>query len=119
MKFDRKKTEIDATGKPVGRLASEIATLLIGKHRPDYMPNMDMGDFVRVTNASQMKITGKNKMKQKVYYRHSMYARGLKQETLQKVWASDPSEVLRRSVSRMLPKNTLRNERMKRLTIKN
>jgi large subunit ribosomal protein L13 len=115
----RKSSKIDATGKSVGRLASEVATLLIGKHRVDYMPNMDMGNFVRVENAAQMKVTGKNKMKQKTYYRHSGYAGGLKEETLQSLWAKNPSEVLRRSVSRMIPKNKLRNERMKRLTIKN
>lgn len=119
MTFKRNNSELDATGKPVGRLASEIASLLIGKHRPDYMPNMDMGDSVQVMNASQMKITGKNKMVQKKYYGHTMYPGGLKEESMKKVWDRDPSEVLRRSVSRMLPKNKLRNERMKRLSITN
>ncbi len=118
-KIDRKRTEIDATGKVVGRLASEIATLLIGKHRPDYTPNFDQGDFVEVVNAAKMKLTGKNKLEQKKYYHHTRYTNGLKTEQLKAIWAKDPGEVLRRSVSRMLPKNKLRNERMKRLTIKN
>lgn len=115
----RKKLEVDATGKRPGRLATEIATVLIGKDRPDYLPNLDMGGFVRVTNASKMEFTGKNKMDQKLYQHHTGYASGLRTMKLKTLWAKDASEVLRRSVSRMLPKNKLRNERMKRLTIKN
>lgn len=118
-KIERLTTEIDASGKPMGRLASEVANRLIGKHRVDYAPNLDIGDVVKVSNASKMTLSGKNKMIQKKYYSHSGYAGGLKEVTLKRVWEKDPSEVLRRSVSRMLPKNRLRNERMKRLTVTN
>ncbi len=109
---------LDAQGKAPGRIATEIARLLIGKHKPSYMPNLDMGDHVQVTNASKMVITGK-KMDHKMYYQHSGYAGGLKETPMKKVWEKDPAEVLRRAVSRMLPKNKLRNERMKRLNVSN
>ncbi|NQV11796.1 50S ribosomal protein L13 [Candidatus Uhrbacteria bacterium] len=109
--------QFDATGKAPGRLAAEISTVLQGKDRPDYKPNMDMGGFVSVENAVEMKITG-NKMDDKIYYRHSGHPGGLKQETMKRVWDKDPTEVLRRAVLRMLPKNRLRTERMKRLMIK-
>ena len=109
---------IDAEGKAPGRLATEIAQLLIGKHKPDYMPNLDMGDHVQVTNAAKMTFTGK-KLDHKTYYRHSGYAGGLKETPMQKVWEKNPAEVLERAVSRMLPKNKLRNERMKRLNVTN
>jgi len=82
------------------------------------MPNIDMGDFVTIENASKIKTTEK-KLTQKKYYRHSGYAQGLKTETMKEVFEKNPSEVIRRSISRMLPKNKLRNERMKRLTVKN
>lgn len=108
---------IDATGKAPGRLAAEISNLLQGKNRTDYVPHWDMGDAVEVENIAKMKITG-NKMTDKIYYRHSGYPGGLKQEKLKDVFAKDPGEVLRRAVLRMLPKNRLRNDRMKRLTIK-
>ena len=114
----RENYTIDASGKAPGRIATQIAQILIGKTKPDYQPNIDSGGFVEVTNASKMIITGK-KMDQKKYYRHSGYAGGLKEELMKKVWQRDPSEILRRSVSRMLPKNKLRNERMKRLVVKN
>lgn len=109
---------INAEGRAPGRIASEVAQILIGKHKAAYQPNMDMGDHVQVVNASKMQFTGK-KIEQKTYYRHSGYAGGLKETPLKKLWADNPSEVLRRSVSRMLPKNKLRNERMKRLEISN
>lgn len=118
MNIERTTHTIDATDKTVGRLSTEIATLLIGKHKPSYMPNMDMGDFVKIENAGAMVFTGK-KMEQKAYYRHSMHPGGLKTTLLKHLWKKDPSEVLRKAVSRMLPKNKLRNERMKRLVIKN
>ena len=109
--------KIDATDKAPGRLASKIATLLQGKHRPDYKLNIDMGDAVEVENVGKMKITG-NKMEGKIYYRHSGHPGGIKQEQLKQVWEKDPGEVLRRAVLRMLPKNRLRTERMKRMNIK-
>lgn len=109
---------INATDKAPGRLASEIVRLLIGKHRASFTPNIDGGDHVQVVHASKMHLTGK-KIDQKKYYRHSMYAQGLKTTTLKTLWQRDPSDVLRRAVSRMLPKNKMRAERMKRLVVKN
>lgn len=118
MQITREHQTIDATDKAPGRLASEIAALLIGKTKVNYMPNMDMGDFVRVTNASKMKITG-NKMNQKLYRHHSGYPGGLKEKLMKTLWAENPSKVLEAAVSRMLPKNKLRTDRLKRLTIEN
>ncbi|MEK7615025.1 MAG: 50S ribosomal protein L13 [Patescibacteria group bacterium] len=109
---------IDAEGKTPGRLATYIAKVLIGKHKPTYTPNLDAGDHVQVINASKMKLTGK-KVEQKVYHHHTTFASGLRTVSLKTLMSSRPSEVLVRAVSRMLPKNKLRNERMKRLLIKN
>lgn len=108
----------DAEGKAPGRLATEIAHLLIGKHKPTYTPHIDDGDHVQVLNASKMVVTGK-KMDQKVYYHHTEYAKGLREKKMSKIWSEDPGEVLRRAVSRMLPKNKHRNERLKRLVVTN
>ncbi|NQV90248.1 50S ribosomal protein L13 [Candidatus Uhrbacteria bacterium] len=109
---------IDAEGKAPGRLATEIARLLIGKHKPTYTPHIDDGDHVQVLNAGKMEVTGK-KMTQKVYYHHTEYAKGLRIKKMSKIWSDDPGEVLRRAVSRMLPKNKHRNERHKRLVVTN
>ncbi|PIR47957.1 50S ribosomal protein L13 [Candidatus Uhrbacteria bacterium CG10_big_fil_rev_8_21_14_0_10_50_16] len=114
---ERTTHTIDASGKAPGRLAAEISILLQGKNRTDYVPNWDKGEIVNVEHAKMMKITG-NKMTDKIYYRHSGHPGGLKQQKLMDVFAADPGEVLRRAVLRMLPKNRLRTERMKRLTIK-
>lgn len=116
--IQRKTQQFDADGKTPGRLASEITKILIGKDKPTYMPNVDAGDFVRVENAGKMRITGK-KMNQKNYYSHSGFPGGLKTLSLKRLWERDPSDVLRRAVSRMLPKNKLRDERMKRLNVTN
>lgn len=109
---------IDATGKAPGRLATEVTRILIGKHKTGYTPHIDDGDRVQIVNASKMVITGK-KMTQKVYTHHTTYASGLRQKKLSTVWAEDPGDVLKRAVSRMLPKNKQRNERMKRLKVTN
>lgn len=109
---------LDARGKIVGRLASEIATHLIGKHKADFDSHLDEGDQVEVVHASEMVWTGK-KMEQKVYYRHSTYPHGLKATTLKGAWEKDPARVLRQAVSRMLPKNSWREVRLKRLIITN
>ena len=109
---------IDAEGKAPGRIATEIVQFLIGKHKPTYTPHMDEGDHVQVVNAGKMVITG-NKLDQKVYTHHTTYAKGLRQKKMSTVWAQDPGEILVRSVSRMLPKNKLRNERLKRLAVSN
>lgn len=112
------KHEFDATGKAPGRLATQVVGLLMGKGKPDYAPQADTGDFVVVHHASLMKFTGK-KMEQKKYFRHTTYGSGLRETPVKRVWSEDPSEVLRRAVSRMLPKNSLRTERLKRLEVKN
>jgi large subunit ribosomal protein L13 len=116
--IDRDIHTIDATGKAPGRIASQVAELLIGKHKPTFTPNIDGGDNVQVVNAAKMVITGK-KIEQSNYYSHSGYAGGLKSTPLKQVWESDPADVVRRSVSRMLPKNKQRTERMKRLVVTN
>ena len=109
---------IDATGKAPGRLATEVTRILIGKHKTSFTPHIDDGDYVQVVNAGKMVITGK-KMTQKVYSHHTTYAAGLRQKKLSTVWAKDPGDVLRRAVSRMLPKNKHRSERLKRLAVTN
>lgn len=115
-KIERKLHKFDATGKTIGRLATEIAKLLQGKHKPTYLPNIDVGDSVEVTNVAAAKLTGK-KMSQKVYYRHSGYPGSLKKVPVRRVFDSKPEEVLRKAVYQMLPKNKLRSGRMNRLII--
>ena len=117
-KSERMIHTLDATDQAPGRLASHIAHLLIGKHKASFAPNVDNGDTVAVVNAAKLRLTGK-KMEQKEYYHHTMYPKGLKTEHARSVFADDPSDMIRRAVSRMLPKNTHRTERLKRLTITN
>jgi large subunit ribosomal protein L13 len=112
--MERKTHKIDATGKVLGRLASEIAILLQGKHKPNFDPSKDMGDFVIVKNVDKMKITGK-KLEQKKYYRHSGYLGHLKEIPLEKLLSKNPAEVLKKAVMKMLPKNKLRKKMIKRL----
>ncbi len=107
---------IDATGKVLGRLATEIAILLRGKHKADFVPYKDMGDFVMIKNINKIKLTGK-KMEQKKYYRHSGYLGGLKEIPLEKVFEKNPDLVLKKAVFGMLPKNKLRAKMIKRLKI--
>jgi large subunit ribosomal protein L13 len=105
---------IDATGKVLGRLASEIAILLRGKHKPDFLPYKDMGDFVVVKNVDKMKITGK-KIEKKKYYHHTGYLGGLKEISLKRLFKTNPGQVLKKAVFGMLPKNKLRAKQIKRL----
>jgi len=114
----REVVKIDATGRSIGRVASEAATLLIGKHKPTYVPHHDVGDVVEISNAAKVKITG-DKLDQKTYYRHTDYPGGLKTKLLKQVMAEDPADAIRRAVKNMLPKNKLQNGRMKRLKVKN
>lgn len=114
--INRKTIEIDATGKVLGRLAAEIARLLMGKHKATYLPNVDAGDTVRVKNADKVKLTGA-KIDQKEYHHYSGYPGGLKTRKASELLAKNPGFVLRAAVDRMLPKNTFRARRMKRLTI--
>lgn len=110
----RKTHIIDATDKVLGRLASQIVILLRGKHKPDFAPNKDIGDFVVVKNIENLKITGK-KMEQKQYFRHSGFLGGVKFVPLKKLFEEKPTEVLKKAVYGMLPKNRLRAKMIKRL----
>jgi len=116
--MERKTHTIDATGKVLGRLATEIAVLLRGKQKPDFVPYRDMGDFVIVKNVSKLKITGK-KMEQKKYFHHSGFLGGVKEVPLKKNFKTNPAEVLKKAVFGMLPKNKLRAEQIKKLKIEN
>ena len=107
---------IDATDRAPGRVATEVATTLRGKHKPDFKPNVVGADRVKVVNTQKMKFTGK-KLDQKEYIRHSGYPGGIKREPMKKVFEKDATEVLRKAVWNMLPKNKLRKEMMKKLTI--
>ena len=113
----REHVKIDAAGKSVGRLATQIATILRGKHKPSYTPHIDNGDFVVVNHIDQVKFTGK-KLEQKKYYSHSGFPGGLKEKGMKKVFDENPGEVLKRAVIQMLPDNRLRNDMIKRLVIK-
>lgn len=114
----RRQTQtIDATNKPLGRLATEIAILLRGKHKPDFIPYQDVGDFVLVKNVDKIKVTGR-KLKQKIYYRHSGYPGALKETSMGTLFKRSPKEVLKRAVWGMLPKNKLRAKMIKRLQFK-
>lgn len=110
----RAKHTIDAKGKVVGRLASEIATLLIGKHKPTYSAHMDSGDFVSVKNASETIFTGR-KEDNKVYQSHSGFPGGFKEMTAKNLRAKNPDKILEKAVYNMLPSNRLRANRMARL----
>jgi len=105
---------IDATGKILGRLASEISILLRGKHKITFQPHKDEGDIVNIKNVKDIAVTGK-KMDDKTYYRHSGYPGGIKEIKLKDLMAKKPSEALRKAVFNMLPKNKLRSEMIKRL----
>jgi len=107
---------VDATGKTLGRLASQIAKILMGKHKPTYTPHVDGGDFVVVINADKIYVSGK-KLDNKIYYKHTLYPGGLKETPLRRMLAEKPEEVIRLAVRGMLPKNKLRDRRMKRLKV--
>lgn len=113
----RAKHEIDAAGKAVGRVATEVAMLLRGKNKPTFEPHIDGGDFVTIINAGQVKFTGK-KLAQKDFYHHTMYPGGLRRTALKTAFENDPTDVMKRAVYGMLPKNRLRDQMIKRLTIK-
>ena len=108
--------EIDAEGKILGKLAAEIAVKLMGKHKVSYTPHVDGGDFVVVTNAEKIAVTG-NKLLAKKYYRHSGYPGGLKVRNLEEMLQKQPTEVIRKAVERMLPKNKLGSQMIGRLKI--
>jgi len=107
---------VDAQDRPLGRVASEIAKLLMGKHKPYYEPHIDTGDFVVVVNAEKVYVQPKKKL-QKIYYRHSGYPGGLKATPLAEMLARKPEEVLRIAVRGMLPKNSLGRKMLRKLKI--
>ncbi len=107
---------IDAKGKVLGRLSTEVARLLIGKHKPNYSAHMDMGDYVVIVNAKDIKVTGR-KEKQKVYYKHSGYPGGFKEIKYAKWLEESPEKIIEHSVKGMLPKNRLSSQRMRRMKV--
>jgi large subunit ribosomal protein L13 len=107
---------VDASGKILGRLATKIAYVLMGKHKRDYTPYIDNGDFVIVVNAEKIKVTGK-KLKDKIYYHHTGYLGHLKSISLEKLLEKHPERVIMLAVKRMLPKNKLQKKRLKRLKV--
>jgi large subunit ribosomal protein L13 len=107
---------VDAEGKTLGRLASQIATILRGKHKPIYNPSVDTGDFVVVVNAEKIHVTGQ-RMDQKKYYTHSGYVGGLKERTLREMLDTKPERVIQLAVRGMLPKNVLGRKMLKKLKV--
>ncbi len=107
---------VDATGKNLGRLASQIANVLLGKHRPEYTPGVDLGDAVIVTNCGQITVTGA-KLTDKIYYRYSGYQSGLKETTLRRLLETHPDRVIYEAVWGMLPHNKLGRQLIKKLKI--
>lgn len=114
--FDRRWQVIDAGGRPLGRVASEAARLLLGKHKPDYEPHLPMGDYVIVINASEVVLTG-NKAQQKVYYRHSGYPGNLRKRTFEEQMERDPRKVVERAIRGMLPHTRLGRELFRHLRV--
>ena len=115
-KIERKWYVVDATDMTLGRLASEIAKVLRGKNKPVFTPHIDTGDYVIVTNAEKIKVTGK-KMDQKMYYRHSDYVGGMKEATLKEMMAKKPEDVIKLAVKGMLPKGPLGRQMIKKLHV--
>jgi len=107
---------VDAEGKTLGRLATEVARILRGKHKPIYTPHVDTGDFVIIVNAEKIRVTGK-RLDQKMYYRHSGYMGGLKETSLRTMLDKHPERVLQLAVKGMLPKNRLGRKMFKKLKV--
>jgi large subunit ribosomal protein L13 len=108
---------VDATDLVVGRMATKIAMILMGKHRPEYTPHVDTGDFVVVTNAAKVRLTGLNKPTQRIYDRYSRYTGGRKVVTLDEMLATNPEKVVTEAVRRMLPKNKLAAKMLSKLKV--
>jgi large subunit ribosomal protein L13 len=113
---DRRWYVVDADGQTLGRLATRIADTLRGKRKPEYTPHVDTGDFVVVVNAEKISVTG-NKADQKIYYRHSGYPGGLRSRTFAEELDRRPTEVLRKAVKGMLPRNRLARQQINKLKI--
>lgn len=114
--IERKWYVVDAADQPLGRLASEVAKVLRGKHKPTFTPFIDTGDFVIVINAEKVKLTGK-KWENKIYYHHSMYPGGLKTTTYDKLRAKKPELVVEKAIKGMLPKNALGRDQYRKLKV--
>lgn len=114
--IDRKWYVVDAEGKTLGRLATEVAKVLRGKHKPIYTPHMDTGDFVIVVNAAQVILTG-NKLRDKLYFRHSDYPGGLKVMNYEKLLQTHPERAIERAVKGMLPHNRLGRKLYRKLKV--
>lgn len=114
--IDRKWYVVDAEGKTLGRLASEVAKVLRGKNKPIFTPHIDTGDYVIVVNAEKVKVTGK-KLQQKVYYNHSDYVGGMRETTLAELLAKKPEKVIELAVKGMLPKGPMGRDMIKKLHV--
>ena len=114
--IERQWHVIDASGKVLGRLATRVASLLMGKHKPIFSRNLDTGDFVVIINADKVRVTG-NKAEQKLYYRHSGYPGGLKSISLGRMMQTKPTRVIEHAVKGMLPHNRLGASMMKKLKV--
>ena len=115
-KIERKWYVVDATGMTLGRLASEVAKILRGKNKPVFTPHEDTGDYVIITNAEHIKVTGK-KLDQKIYYHHSDYVGGMKETTLREMLNKKPEKVIELAVKGMLPKGPLGRQMMTKLHV--
>ena len=115
-KIERKWYVVDAEGCTLGRLASNVASVLRGKNKPVFTPHVDTGDYVIVINAEKIKVTGK-KLNQKVYYSHSDYVGGMKETTLREMMAKKPEKVIELAVKGMLPKGPLGRQMIKKLHV--
>ena len=113
---ERKWYVVDAEGKTLGRLASEVANVLRGKNKPTYTPHIDTGDYVIVVNAEKIQVTGK-KLDQKIYYHHSEYLGGMKEATLREMMQKKPEFVITHAVKGMLPKGPLGRQMLKKLHV--
>ena len=113
---ERKWCVVDAEGKTLGRLASEVANVLRGKNKPTYTPHIDTGDYVIVVNAEKIQVTGK-KLDQKIYYHHSEYVGGMKEATLREMMQKKPEFVITHAVKGMLPKGPLGRQMLKKLHV--
>ena len=114
--IERKWYVVDAEGKTLGRLATEVATVLRGKHKPTYTPHMDCGDYVIVVNAEKVDVTGK-KRKEKIYKRHTGYPGGLREVTFEKLQEKKPEEIVRHAVKGMMPNGRLGRQMYKKLKV--
>ena len=114
--IERKWYVVDATGYTLGRLSSEVAKILRGKNKPTFTPHIDTGDYVIITNAENIKVTGK-KLDQKIYYRHSEYVGGMKETTLREMLDKKPERVIELAVKGMLPKGPLGRQMITKLHV--